>query len=287
MTLEKTRRLLPLRVEVVEIIGNCPIYCEGDYFFIEKGYQLRPGEREALCMHGLASLMPYYVALARGVKPQEFGLASAWGPGTYLQCLDPCTYTRGGTVIFRVTTKPEAKELKNTRNLQKLEVSRVYPHHPLVGVGGVVLRGNDVLLVRRGVPPSQGLWSLPGGGVDLGEGLSDALKREVQEECGISIQVGPVIGVFDAIYHDHFGKIKYHYVLIDFLAEYLGGSLSVGSDVIDATWVPLEECLKFDLVEGAEQLLHFLQPTLVRLRESGQSLGVLYRQIGKETWYKT
>jgi ADP-ribose pyrophosphatase YjhB (NUDIX family) len=156
---------------------------------------------------------------------------------------------------------------------------RAYPNQPLIGVGGVVLREDELLLVRRGLPPGQGLWSLPGGAVELGEELPAGLKREIREECGISIQIGPIVGVFDAIFRDQDNRVQYHYVLIDFLADYLAGELTAGSDASEAVWVPFAEYLNFDLVEGTKQFLASLQVNLPGLRSGRDQRGVLYGRI--------
>lgn len=89
-----------LRVEVLEIVGNCPVYNVGDAFFIVDGFKLLSSG--PVCMHSLASLLPYYVALARGLAPTELGLARD-GERAYVQCLDPCSYTGGGTVVFAIS----------------------------------------------------------------------------------------------------------------------------------------------------------------------------------------
>lgn len=91
-----------LRIEVVQIQGHCPVYREGDNFFIEEGYKLH--SKSFICMHSLNSIMPYYVALSRGVKPIELGLTKE-GKVAYVQCLDPCEFTGGGTVIFALIPK--------------------------------------------------------------------------------------------------------------------------------------------------------------------------------------
>ena len=95
-------RAKTLLIKVIQIKGQCPIYQVGDTFQIINGYQLVADK--PLCMHSLASLMPYYVALSRGIDPVDLGLAKE-GKIAYLQCLDPCEYTGGGTVVFAVTTK--------------------------------------------------------------------------------------------------------------------------------------------------------------------------------------
>ena len=85
-------------------------------------------------------------------------------------------------------------------------------------MGAVVWNGQHVLLERRGQPPAQGSWSLPGGLIDIGETAEDAIRREVREECGIEVTVGPVLGFFEPIQRDADGRVRYHYVVVDFLA---------------------------------------------------------------------
>lgn len=115
--------------------------------------------------------------------------------------------------------------------------TRMYPARPLVGVGAVVWDGARVLLERRGQPPGQGAWALPGGLIDLGESAEAAVQREVREECGIEITVGPVLGLFEPIQRDPDGRIRYHYVVIDFLAYYRSGEIRVGDDAAELCWV--------------------------------------------------
>lgn len=116
-------------------------------------------------------------------------------------------------------------------------MSREYPSHPFVAVGAIVTKAGKVLLVRRATEPSRNLWSLPGGAVGLGEGLKDAVAREVKEECGIDVEVGEVVEVLDRIYTDQQGRVRYHYVIIDFLASWRRGRLRAASDISEARWV--------------------------------------------------
>lgn len=116
------------------------------------------------------------------------------------------------------------------------EPAREYPIAPLVAVGGVVCKGEEVLLVRRGKDPGLGTWSLPGGLVGLGEATEEALRREVREECGIEIEVGPMLGVANRITRDDTGGVRFHYVIIDFAASYLSGEVSPASDISEAAW---------------------------------------------------
>ena len=118
---------------------------------------------------------------------------------------------------------------------------RSYPDRPIVGVGAVVLDGRRVLLVKRGHEPSKGEWSLPGGAVDVGETLEQALRREIREETCLEIDVGPIIDVLDRIRYDRDGHVEFHYVLVDFLCHPRGGTLHCGSDAEDAAWAEAGE----------------------------------------------
>ncbi len=130
-------------------------------------------------------------------------------------------------------------------------MSREYPHAPVVAVGAVVVKAGKVLLVRRGSAPNQHLWSLPGGAVGLGEGLREAVAREVKEECGIEVGVEEMVEVIDRIYADRECRVRYHYVIIDFLASWRGGRLKAASDILEARWVDLAQLGDLPLTEGA------------------------------------
>jgi len=95
-----------LKVTVVEVRGHCPVYQVGDHFTIRDGYQLELSEGQRVCMHGLASLLPYYVALSRGADPEELGLRGPRPGCAYVQCLDPEFLTGGGTVVFEIERVP-------------------------------------------------------------------------------------------------------------------------------------------------------------------------------------
>ncbi|MFQ6078254.1 MAG: NUDIX hydrolase [Thermodesulfobacteriota bacterium] len=120
-------------------------------------------------------------------------------------------------------------------------MKREYPDHPIVGVGAIIIKGEEVLLARRGKEPGYGQWSIPGGAVDLGERLEEAVIREVCEEVNLTIRVGEVVEILDRIFRDADGKIQYHYVLVDFLCEYLSGEEKPSSDALEVQWVPLSE----------------------------------------------
>src|SRR2546428_7972306 len=113
-------------------------------------------------------------------------------------------------------------------------MAREFPERPVVGVGAVVIDGSRVLLVKRANEPLKGEWSLPGGAVEIGETLEAAIRREVREETGLDVEVGPIVDVLDRIRYDPDGRIKFHYVLVDFLCRPLCGTLQGASDAQEA-----------------------------------------------------
>ena len=127
---------------------------------------------------------------------------------------------------------------------------REYPSVPRVGVGAVVLDGSRVLLVRRGKPPLMGKWSLPGGLVELGETTREAILREVAEECGLEIRVGEVAGILDRVVRDGEGRIRYHWVLVDYVAFPVSGTLCAASDPDEAQWVEVDDVERLDTTDG-------------------------------------
>jgi 8-oxo-dGTP diphosphatase len=134
-------------------------------------------------------------------------------------------------------------------------MSREYPESPFVGVGAVIVRENRVLLIRRGQPPLLGEWSLPGGVLECGETLRDATIREAGEETGLVVEVGEMLGVYERIIRSEDARVRYHYVLIDFLCQPVAGALKAGSDAAEARWYSREDLPALELACDANDVV--------------------------------
>ncbi|HEY9539610.1 MAG TPA: NUDIX hydrolase [Kiloniellaceae bacterium] len=130
-----------------------------------------------------------------------------------------------------------------------------YPNRPLIGVGVVVFKGDRVLLIRRGKPPREGQWSLPGGRQRLGERIAATARREVAEEAGIDIEVGPLIDVVDSINRDAEGAVQFHYTLVDLLAEWRSGEARAGHDAAAVTWADPATLAPYGLWKETERVI--------------------------------
>jgi len=133
-------------------------------------------------------------------------------------------------------------------------MKREFPKQPLVGVGGVVIHRNRVLLVCRKREPLKGEWSIPGGLVELGEGLATAVRRELKEETGLAVEPLEMIVTFDRIFREG-RRVKYHFVIVDYLCRLKGGRLRPASDVIDARWVRREDLPQYHLTPMATSVI--------------------------------
>ncbi len=134
-------------------------------------------------------------------------------------------------------------------------MSRQYPSAPLLGVGAVVFRGDEVLLIERGREPLRGWWTLPGGLVEAGERLENAVRREVMEETGLRVTPRSIAAVFERIMPDEDGRTEFHYVIVDYLCEYVSGSLRAASDVANAEWVPLDRLMTKKMAPGTPPVI--------------------------------
>jgi ADP-ribose pyrophosphatase YjhB (NUDIX family) len=133
--------------------------------------------------------------------------------------------------------------------------TRSYPERPIVGVGAVVLVDGKIVLIKRRYEPLAGQWSLPGGTLEVGETLEAGAAREILEETGLVVEVGPVIEVFDRILVDPDQRVRYHFVLIDYLCRPIGGALQHGSDVDDVTLADPDDLARYGLTTKATAII--------------------------------
>jgi 8-oxo-dGTP diphosphatase len=136
----------------------------------------------------------------------------------------------------------------------EMTMKRDYPAAPIVAVGVIIRREDCLLLVQRGHEPSRGLWTFPGGAIELGESLEEAAVREAFEETGLAVNLEGLAAVTDNIVHDEAGRVQYHYVIVDYLARPVGGTLRSGSDANEARWFHLAELDGVEMTEKAGQL---------------------------------
>jgi 8-oxo-dGTP diphosphatase len=134
-------------------------------------------------------------------------------------------------------------------------MSREYPDNPLVGVGAVIVQDSRVLLIRRGQPPLMGEWSLPGGLLECGETLREAVVREAREETGLTVETGEMLGVYERVIRAEDGRARYHYVLIDFLCRTDGGDLQAGSDATEVRWFRPEDLDALNLPRDTREVI--------------------------------
>ena len=134
-------------------------------------------------------------------------------------------------------------------------MKREYPDAPLVGVGAIIIEDGRVVLVKRGHAPLAGKWSIPGGVLEVGERLRAAVVREAKEETGLTIEPGELLGVFERVLPDDQGRLRYHYVLIDFLCRREEGELTAASDAEEARWFRREELGALQLARETEEVI--------------------------------
>jgi 8-oxo-dGTP diphosphatase len=126
-------------------------------------------------------------------------------------------------------------------------MKRKYPDRPIIGVGGIIFHEDQVLLIKRGMEPSLGQWSIPGGAVGVGETLEEAVRREILEETHLEVEVLTLAKVLDRIFRDPDGRVAYHYVLVDFLCRCKAGELRSDSDAQDARFVSLQDLPSYQI----------------------------------------
>ena len=128
-------------------------------------------------------------------------------------------------------------------------MKRLYPNKPLIGVGAVIVCNGRILLEKRKGEPGKGKWSIPGGLVELGERAEQTVIREVREETNLEVENPELIDVVDSITFDEGGRIKYHFVIIDYFVKLKGGTVKAADDAAELKWVPFNEVEKYDLTK--------------------------------------
>lgn len=146
-------------------------------------------------------------------------------------------------------------------------MNREYPANPIIGVGGVIVHQGRVLLVRRGRPPLMGEWSIPGGALETGETLLEALRREMREETGLEVRPVTLLEVLDRIIRDEQGRARYHYVLIDYLCTVEDPQACAASDALECRWV-----------EPGDWPQYGLWPDTLQVLEKGLKIATLVRK---------
>jgi len=151
----------------------------------------------------------------------------------------------------------EAGHLADSGSVSKVETTekREYLDHPFVGVGAVVWRGEEFLLVRRGKAPRLGEWTIPGGRQDIGETVRETAIREIREETNLAIEIAGLVDVVDAINHDDEGRIRFHATLVDFAARWTGGEARAGSDAMGVGWFRLGDLPNLGLWEETSRII--------------------------------
>lgn len=134
-------------------------------------------------------------------------------------------------------------------------MKREYPEAPLVGVGIICFKGEDVLMIKRGKPPRAGAWSLPGGRQKLAETVRDCALRELVQETGVEATIGPLVDVVDSMTRDEDGGLQYHYTLVDFRADWISGEPQPGGDAADARWFSPTELANMDLWQETRRVI--------------------------------
>jgi 8-oxo-dGTP diphosphatase len=129
-------------------------------------------------------------------------------------------------------------------------MKRDYPHRPILGVGAVILDGERFVLVQRGTEPHKNQWSIPGGMLESGESIKDAVMREAREETALEVQPVALVQVFERIVHDESGAVQFHYVILDYLCRLQDGLLRAGADAIDARWLRLDDLGSLSVADG-------------------------------------
>ena len=132
---------------------------------------------------------------------------------------------------------------------------REYPDRPIIGVGVLIQQEDKYLLIKRAANPDKGLWSVPGGLIEVGERAADAAKREALEETGLVVEIGERLGVVDKIEYDEAGEVFYHFIIIQYLATPVSGKLTPMDDALDAVWVTRDQLKEYNITGSLKDFL--------------------------------
>jgi 8-oxo-dGTP diphosphatase len=132
-------------------------------------------------------------------------------------------------------------------------LKRLYPDQPVVGIGVVIVKDNKIAIIKRGNEPGKGKWSIPGGLVELGEHIEQSVIREAKEETCLEVRDPRLVDVVDTVDLDEEGKIKYHYVIVDYLVKVVGGEIAAASDAEELRWVSFDEVEAYVLTASFRQ----------------------------------
>jgi 8-oxo-dGTP diphosphatase len=139
--------------------------------------------------------------------------------------------------------------------MSNTDTARTYPTRPYLAVSAAIFRDGRVLIVRRGRPPAHGLYTLPGGGVELGETLEQAVTREVREETGLAIAPLALVGFREAITRDAAGRVERHFVILPFAARWIAGEIALSEELAEADWRSPDELAGLKTTEGLAEIV--------------------------------
>jgi 8-oxo-dGTP diphosphatase len=142
---------------------------------------------------------------------------------------------------------------------------RLYPDQPVVGIGVVIVKDGKIVLIKRGNDPGKGKWSIPGGIVELGENIQQTVIREAKEETCLDVANPLLVDVVENVEVDGVAKVKYHYVIVDYLVHVVGGQVAAGSDAEELRWVPFDEVENFALTSSFR---HFFRTNRSKLEKA-------------------
>ena len=134
-------------------------------------------------------------------------------------------------------------------------MNREYLNYPIISAGGVIIIDGKILMIKRRNEPEAGKWTIPGGAINIGERIKDGLKREIFEETGLCVDVKKLLDIMEKIIKDNQGKIKYHYLIADYLCEYVSGDINASSDALEAKLISSDDIDKFELCDGTKGII--------------------------------